>query len=240
MTKEEMDALIAGIGGAVARAVEPLAAKIDTLGQRSTQDPKPAPVDPVAAAEARAVKAEAEARAAIARAETAERVAASGAANRSGERPTETPSTPAAGADLINGLRSAPDCKGPRGVDLRNVCPKALRAVRRSVDEIALTPGLVFQLDGMRGVVAYADAEGTAPNVVDVARSNPALLSDKRSAARELAWSYSPAARAMEAARSASSETHGWVEHQDLRDLLADVIYAGLQDVPAYFRGQAA
>ena len=188
----------------------------------------------VAILRARAEAAEAETRAAQARARAAELVAAaggtSGAGNRAADRSTPAPAdagaaTPAKNPAARNIPRPVP---GPNGVDLREICPNAIRAVGRSFGQLQLDARTVLEADGMTAIAPLAQAEGSAPRLAELCIANELLLSSNRGAARALASSFGPLAA--DRARADRTVEPGWDDRQGLEDLLHEVLRAGASD----------
>jgi hypothetical protein len=228
-------------------ALTPVTDRLAALeGQRAapapaaTPAPSPAPA-PAPAPAARSVEdeilvlrqrvelAELRAREAVATAQTAQTLAAAGGAQRAGQHATGAPTVPGenrgAGDDVVAGIRGK--VEGPNGVDMRTIAPRAVKMALQSRGTVELNAGLVLEQDGLRGVVAYAEAEGRSLNIVEVARGNDLLLSNRRSAVRDLAASYGPIARELNAS---SKIEPGWQDRQGLEDLLYDVMNAAQRD----------
>lgn len=212
MTPEEIAALGAGIATAVEAGVA-RAFQAQAEAQRAAAPPAPAApaVAPVNPLQAELDAANARARAAEARAQAAETMAAVQPAQRAAVQPTEPPKV---------AERELPAVRGPGGVDLRSIAPKAVRAAARAGE--AVTPGLVMRQDGPKAVAQLAKAEGYSA-LAELALGDELLISDRKGAVRALAARYG----------ARSKVTDADVEDRDtggIGDLLHDVIRAAVDD----------
>lgn len=186
----------------LARALAPLTERLATVEARTAA---PAPVTPVPAPVARAAEPPAADLAAYwqARAVAAETQAAAivaAAAGQPGQRATTQPTASAAQPAI------PPLFRARNGSDLRELVPNSCREAGR-VGAPEITGDIVLRMDGLKGLVQFTKASHEAPQLCDLVLSTPALFESGHTP-REL--------------RKRSSD--------DLRSLLADVIFAGMSD----------